>query len=305
MRVAFVTTDWERVRNEDQDRELHDRAWAAAGEAIDHVAWWDRSVEWNAYDLVVIRSPWDYSERIDEFLTWLDGLGSDVRLHNPAAVVRWNLDKRYLADLEARDVPVIHTKFLDSEADVEEALFRYGDAEIVLKPNVSAGSRHTGRFVATNELALDLARTILREGKSVMLQPCAKSVADVGEVSLVYFDGHFSHAFRKGPILAPGGGLLGGGYRETITPVEPSSSQRRVAEAASVATTEYSRHNLGVHDPLLYARYDLIELDDGSTALLEAELFEPSFFLSVADGAAERFRDAVMRRSLQSRSAHD
>ncbi len=300
MRVAFVTTDWERVRNEDLDREWHDRAWAAAGETIDHVAWWDGTADWSAYDLVVIRSPWDYSERIDEFLVWLDGLGTEVPLHNPASVVRWNLDKRYLADLEALGVPVIHTEFLDSETDVSEALAPYGDGEIVVKPNVSAGSRHTGRFHATDSRALDLARTILHEGKSVMLQPCAKSVASVGEVSLVYFDGRFSHAFRKGPILAPGGGLLGGGYRETISAVEPSGEQRRVAEAASAATAAYNRERLRIDDPLLYARYDLIELHDGSTALLEAELFEPSFFLSVAGGAAERFRDAVLRRALQS-----
>ena len=300
MHAAFVTTDWDRVRHEDQDRPLHDHAWAAAGHTLDHVPWWDPSADWAAYDVVVVRSPWDYSERLEEFLVWLDRIDGHVRLHNPASVIRWNLDKRYLHDLDGAGVPVIATAFFAELPPLESALAAYVGDEIVLKPNVSAGSRHTGRFAADDPRALALARTILAEHKLVMLQPCAGSVAEIGEVSLVYFDGKLSHAFRKGPILAAGGGLLGGGYAETITAETPTPEQLQVAATASAAVERVGRERLGLGAPLLYARYDLVRLDDETHALLEAELFEPSFFLAVDPVAAERFRDAVVRRALLS-----
>lgn len=300
MRIAFVTTDWERVREEDQDRPLHDRAWAAAGGKIEHVPWWDVEADWAAYDLVVLRSPWDYSERLDEFLAWLDCVDGRTRLHNPPPVIRWNLDKRYLLDLGAAGVPVIDTAFLGEETGVAAALAERGNSEVVVKPNISAGSRNTGRFAADDPQALELARTILAENRLVMLQPCAGSVAAIGEVSLVFFDGRLSHAFRKGPILAAGGGLLGGDYREIITPVAATAEQLAVATAASAATERWCRDQLGLDVPLLYGRFDLVRLDDGSEALLEAELFEPSFFLWVDPDAAGRFREAALARALLS-----
>jgi len=300
MRIAFVTTAWERVREEDQDRPLHDRAWAAAGGKIEHVPWWDEEADWAAYDLVVLRSPWDYSERLDEFLAWLNRVDGRARLHNPPPVIRWNLDKRYLRDLGESGVPVIDTAFLADEAGVAAALAARGGSEVVIKPNISAGSRNTGRFPADDPKALALARTILAEHRLVMLQPCAVSVANVGEVSLVFFDGRLSHAFRKGPILAAGGGLLGGDYSEIITPVTATAEQLSVATAASSATQRWCRDHLGLDAPLLYGRFDLVRLDDGSEALLEAELFEPSFFLWVDPDAAGRFREAVLARALLS-----
>ena len=298
MRVAFVTTDWERVRDEDQDRPLHERACAGVGIDLVHVPWWQADADWQAYDLVVLRSPWDYSERLEEFLSWLDRVDGVAQLHNPAPVIRWNLDKRYLADLAAAGVPVVATNFLGSEREVEAALRERRDAEVVVKPNVSAGSRHTGRFRADDPAALALARLILAEGKLVMLQPCAASVAESGEVSLVYFDGVASHSFRKGPILAAGGGLLGGDYQEAITPVEPTTQHEGVARAAADAVAEICSDRFGVHEPLLYARFDLVRLDDGREALLEAELFEPSFFLAVDRDAADRFAAALRHRML-------
>lgn len=302
MIVAFVTTDWERVKDEDCDRPLHEAACAKTGIELAHPAWWDPDVDWRAFDLVVIRSPWDYSERLDEFLCWLDRVDGHVPLHNPASVIRWNLDKHYLADLRESGVPVIQTIYLDHESEVEAALVAAAGREIVVKPTVSAGSRHTGRFRGDDPKALELAQTILAEGKVVMLQPCAASVAQEGEVSLVYFDGRLSHSFRKGPLLASGGGLLGGSYQEEITAAPPTPEQRAVADQVSAAAGEICRERFGVSQPLLYARYDIIRLDDGSEALLEAELFEPSFFLQTDSEAAGRFAAALRDRVLRQRT---
>jgi hypothetical protein len=217
-------------------------------------------------------------------------------LHNPPSVVRWNLDKHYLADLAAAGVPVIPTAFADSEAQVATGLGCHGGNSVVVKPSISAGSRNTGRFAAEAPGARELARTILAEDLSVMIQPFAQSVDVEGEISLVHFDGAFGHAFRKGAMLAPGGGLRGGGYREDISPASPSAAQHDVARSAELAVRRLCGQRFGVSEPLLYARYDLVTLDDGSPALLEAELFEPCFFLHVAPNSARLLAEAVRAR---------
>ena len=296
MRVAHVTTDLARIGHEDPDRPFHERAAAAAGIELEHPAWGDPSVAWASYDQVVLRSPWDYTTRHGAFLAWLDRVEDLAPLHNPPPVVRWNLDKHYLADLAASGVPVIPTAFADSEAQVATALGCHGGDAIVVKPSISAGSRNTGRFAAQAPGARELARTILKEGLSVMIQPFAQSVDVEGEISLVHFDGAFGHAFRKGAMLAPGGGLRGGGYRENISPASPSAAQLDVARSAELAVRRLCRERFGVTEPLLYARFDLVALEDGSAALLEAELFEPCFFLHVAPDSARLLAEAVGRR---------
>lgn len=296
MRVAYVTTDLERIGLEDPDRAYHGPAAEAAGLALDHPRWGDPAVDWATYDLVVLRSPWDYTTRQRAFLAWLDRVERLAPVHNPPAVVRWNLDKHYLADLAAAGVPVIPTAFADDEDAVEAALRAHGDAPVVVKPSVSAGSRHTGRFAADAPAARALARTILAEGRSVMVQPFARSVDDEGEMALVHVDGSFGHAFRKGAMLAEDGGLRGGGHRENVHPATPTPAQRAAARAVEAAAAVLCRERFGVRDPLLYARYDLVTLDDGSPALLEAELFEPCFFLQVAPASARLLAEAVLRR---------
>jgi glutathione synthase/RimK-type ligase-like ATP-grasp enzyme len=296
VRVAYVTTDLERVGHEDVDRPFHERAAPGAGLALEHPHWGDPRVDWAAYDLLVLRSPWDYSTRRHDFLAWLDRVETLAPLHNPPAVVRWNLDKHYLADLATAGVPVIPTVFADSEAQVAAALRRHEADAVVVKPSVSAGSRNTGRFAAQAPGARTLARTILAEGLAVMIQPFARSVDEEGETSLVHFDGAFGHAFRKGAMLAQGGGLRGTGYRENISPASPTAAQRDVARSAELAVRRLCRERFDISDPLLYARFDLVTLDDGSAALLEAELFEPCFFLQVAPDSAQLLADAVRRR---------
>jgi len=296
VRVAFVTTDREGIRDEDVDRPYHERAFAESGVELVHHSWRDGATDWSGYDRVVLRSPWDYCEHREAFLAWLARTDARARLDNPAAVVRWNLDKRYLADLAARGVAVIPTRIASDEEEVQGALAAHGRREVVVKPVVSAGSRNTGRFRADDPAARALARTILGEDLAVMVQPFAASVAERGEVSLVFFAGEPSHAFRKGPLLELGGGLRGGSYREEITPERPTASQRAVAVAAAAAVDAICAERFSVPEPLLYARFDLVRLDDGTEALLEAELFEPAFFLHTDPAAADRFATAVARR---------
>lgn len=308
MRLGFVTSTSPAIQAEDTDRPLVEAAVAAAGASAEYPAWDDPDVRWAAFDLVVVRSPWDYPERLDAFLAWLDEVGadSDVRLHNPAPVIRWNLDKRYLADLAAAGIPVVPTAYAATAEDAAAAIATVelpdaGTAQVVVKPTVSAGSRDTGRFERADPAAADLAARIVAQGKEVMVQPAVPSVATHGEVAHVVLDGQLSHAYRKGPLLADGGGLLTELYVEVRERHDPPTTWTDLAVAVHDAACAHARAAglLGDDRPLLYARVDLVALPSGEPALLECELFEPFLSLDLDETAADRFAAACLARAAQ------
>jgi len=262
--------------------------------------WDDATFDWSAVDLVVVRSTWDYMSRLAEFTNWAHRVERSTALANPAAVIEWNTDKRYLTELEQRGVPIVPTVFLDAAAldgdraadAARDALGRQLDAsargEAVVKPTVSAGSKDTLR-VGGDDVGrgVALAITLLRAGRNVMVQPYLDAVDEQGETGLVSLAGEFSHAFTKGAILRRGAGLVEGPYaEERITAAVPSDDQLALRAAALDAIGER-------FGPLLYARIDVITGDDGQPVVLEAELTEPSLFLSVDHGAPARFARAV------------
>jgi glutathione synthase/RimK-type ligase-like ATP-grasp enzyme len=301
VRIAFATTTPDLLKDEDVDRELHDVAFAKAGIDLEHRVWFDPTVPWSEYDLVVIRSPWDYVERLVEFREWLRAVDVHGILRNPASIVEWNLDKRYLLELHAEGLPVIPTQIISTIEEASRVLD--GSAgQVVVKPVVSAGSRNTGRFAYEDPRALALAERILAEGFDVMVQPCVDSVAEAGETSAVLFNGLISHSFRKGAILALGGGFLGGGYTEQIASAPLTAEQGGIVERVAEFISDIAAKDHDLRCPLLYARIDLVRLDDGRDVVLEVELAEPSFFLSVDPDAPGRFVDAVVEHVLMSSS---
>jgi hypothetical protein len=291
-RLALVTA----IATAGQDDDLSPllQACAAHGIAAEIRAWDDPSVAWARYDAVLLRSPWDYTERLDEFLVWCARVDADTRLLNPWPVVRWNTDKHYLADLAARGVPVVPSAFVEPDMDplpaLQEFLAAYPDAEeFVVKPAISAGSRDTQRYARTQEFAAanHVAR-LLDEGRSAMLQPYLASVDRDGETALIHFNGVFSHAIRKGAMLQREDALNLRAV-ERITAREAGDDERRVALHALTATTA----RLDLEEPLPYARVDLIRDGEGQPQLLELELCEPSLFFAHAEGSAARFAEVL------------
>jgi hypothetical protein len=296
--VAFVTTLDAAVLHDDFDLAFHAAAFAAANIDLVHVPWEAPDTDWDSFDLVVVRSPWNYVDRIEDFRRWLTARRSLVSMHNSATIIGWNLDKRYLAELGERGVPVVPTTFASTGAELADAVRSVDAAQVVVKPTISAGSRLTGRFVTGSPGAVTLGERILAAGFTVMAQPFISSVEAVGEIGTVLIDGEISHSFRKGPLLADEGALKGGEYREEITAAALTAVERDLVVAANEAVEVISRahHRLGPDEHLLYARYDLVTLDDGSPLLLEAELFEPSLFLMVDPSSPQRFVEAVRAR---------
>lgn len=246
---------------------------------------WDVPGDWSVFDLVVIRQTWDYAERRDEFLAWVEAVSTQTPIANHPEVVRWSTDKHYLRDLLAAGVPCVPTTF--HEAGDPWSLPAEG--EYVVKPAISAGSRNTARYGPGDEArASDHIIRLHAQGRSVMVQPYLGSVDQDGETALLYFDGRFSHAARKGPLLVRDAGLTDALFlEETITPTTATAEQRRVAESALAVAARVS----GGH-PLLYARVDLI--GDTAPVVLELELVEPSTFLRTDPEAAHRFAEAIL-----------
>lgn len=253
-------------------------------------AWDDPTVAWARYDAVLLRSPWDYTERFEEFMAWCERVDGLSRLLNPWPVLRWNTDKHYLADLAARGVPVVATAFVEPDMDampaLQEFLLAHPQAEeFVVKPAVSAGSRDTQRYARMQEFAAanHIAR-LLDDGRSAMLQPYLASVDRDGETALIHFNGVLSHAIRKGAMLHREDALNLRAI-ERINPREAGDDERTVALHALSAMTA----RLDLEEPLPYARVDLIRDAEGRPRLLELELCEPSLFFAHGEGSADRF----------------
>ncbi|MGH8061482.1 MAG: ATP-grasp domain-containing protein [Pseudoxanthomonas sp.] len=274
------------------------QACAQAGLQARAVAWDDATVSWRRFDAALLRSPWDYTERLAEFLAWCDRTEQSTPLLNPLPVVRWNTDKHYLADLAAAGVPVVPTIFVEPDAEPLQALQAFlleqPAAEFVVKPTVSAGARDTQRYARMQEFAASnhIAR-LLEQARSVMLQPYLRSVDNAGETALVYFNGQFSHAIRKGALLRPEQpatetpNALG-----DITPRNADPDERTLAELALSAVAR----RLQLKHPLPYARIDLIRDDQCLPTLLELELIEPSLFFAQAPGSADQFAAVLAQR---------
>ncbi len=252
---------------------------------------WDNAgVDWASFDAVVIRSTWDYAERRDEFLHWVEETSRVTRVLNPISVVAWSSDKHYLNDLSAAGVPVVATHFVEpGDAHWD---FPTGCAEFVVKPAISAGSRDTMRYShASHSAANAHVRRLLDAQRSVMIQPYLPSVDTVAETALLFFDGEYSHAIRKGPLLqvdVEGEKVEGLFIQEQIDPREPTPAQREVAQAAMAVVPRGP-------EQLLYARIDLIDDTHGNPVVLELELVEPSVFLVTDPSAATRFAEAIAR----------
>lgn len=267
---------------------------AAAGQAGLRTAVWawdDPNHDWSSCRLALLRSPWDYTTRYPEFLAWLQRVEGQTQLLNPPALLRWNTDKRYLGALQVEGVAIVPTQFLAPG----EALPAELPAEFVLKPAVGAGSKGALRLQAhEQERAAAHLADLHAAGQVALLQPYLDRVDAAGETGLIYFDGEYSHAIGKGPLLRRESGLVEGLYAlENIVARQPQPIQQQVAEQVLAALR---RLPVSAGQTPLYARVDLLEGPAGEAMLLELELTEPSLFFATAPGAAERLIEGVAKR---------
>lgn len=244
------------------------------------VVWNDPLVNWGDFDLTVVRSTWDYARSYSEFMQWA---ASVPNLCNSLPSVRWSSDKHYLGDLAEAGVLTIATTF----CQVGEVP-SFPQSSFVVKPCIGAGSMDVERYEADDSSAARAQVSALHaSGRDVIIQPYVRSVDESGEVALVFIDGEFAHAMRKGAMLnvtqLDRNDLF---RREQMSLISVEPEVVAVGRAALAAT--------GFSD-LLYARVDLVADDDG-WAIMEVELVEPSLFLTYSPDTVDRLALAILKR---------
>jgi glutathione synthase/RimK-type ligase-like ATP-grasp enzyme len=249
------------------------------------LAWDAPAGAWEQADSVLLRTPWDYTERLPEFLGWLDRMEAGGKtVWNPAPLVRWNSDKRYMIELEARGVPVVPTRLLmPGTPTLANVMDEEKWPEVVVKPAVGAGGRNTFRVRPDEAREPRPGVAALLASAPTIVQPYMEEVTSQGEWSLVFFDGEFSHALVKRP--AEGEFRIQQLYGGTVEPAQPTRDQIRQAKRVLDA----------VDEPLLYARVDGV-MRDGNLVLMELEIIEPELFFRTSKGSAERMVEPIQAR---------
>lgn len=260
-------------------------ALAALGLAGEPSVWNDPAVDWFSFEAIVIRSPWDYFERLGEFRAWLQArVAGRVLLCNSGDVLTWNFDKRYLEELASTGVSVVPTVYVarGERPDLAALADARGWNEIVIKPSISGGAYRTHRL-RVDEVGAHAAEVegILRD-RGLLMQPFLPEIAE-GELSLLFFDGVFSHAVRKRP--KPGEYRVQFQFGGTTETVDVDSTLVEQARACVLVAPSLP----------VYARVDGV-IKDGQFLLMELEVFEPLMFLSSHPEAPARFAHAVHTR---------
>lgn len=284
-RIALVTYDPHPEPSKDADLPVLVAALREAGAEAEAVFWDDADVDWAGYDLAVIRSTWDYSWRAAEFVAWAERCAKVTRLANPAEVVRWNTDKRYVGELAEAGVPVVPTRYLapGDPADLPR------DHEYVVKPTSGAGARYAARYTPEqHDSAVRQLERMHAEGLTAMVQPYMRGIDAGGERALQFFGGRLLHASRKRAVLAPGTAFDAAKTAHPgLEPWTPTPAELAVAERALAAVPDAPE--------LLYARVDLVDGEDGRPRVMELELVEPNLFLFLHPASVQTVVEAVLR----------
>ena len=260
------------------------------GVDVEVANWDDASVDWRRFDAIILRSTWDYADRIVEFRAWLDHVEGQTRIVNPIAAVRWSIDKHYLDDLDRDGVSVAPTRFIEVGDEVGGM---DPDVDVfVVKPAIGAGS-NGARRCTPDEVAGHVA-VLHSEGHAAMVQPYLDLIDEHAETALVYLgeggELAFDHAFSKGAILTTTVVEQDGDFfaKEEINGRAASDAERALADAVLESP---SVRGLG---PLAYARVDLVPTASGPV-VLELELVEPSLYFHSSPGSAARAARAWQR----------
>lgn len=254
-------------------------------------AWDDPAVDWSRFEVAILRSTWDYVERFDEFMRWVDRTDTQTRLWNSAPVVRWNTDKHYLSELSSAGVEVVRTHFVEPGDRCPPGIGETSEAWVV-KPAVGAGSRGAKRCLAA-EVAEHVA-TLHQQGLTAMVQPYLPLIDERGETALVYLgDGvslDYSHAFGKAAILNVDEVEVEGGF----IAVEQISARTATSEELALGERVLQSTPVRALGPLAYARVDLVPTAAGPV-LLELELTEPSLYFHTRPGSADVATGKLLR----------
>jgi hypothetical protein len=253
---------------------------------VEVVAWDDPDVAWSEFDLAVALSTWDYPERVQEFLAWVEQCSAATQLANPPILIKWNLNKGYLRELEDSGVAVVPTRFFPPGAEVDLP----DDREFVIKPAIGVGSRYAARYCPESRAqATEHVRVLHDKRLTVMVQPYMNSIDEMGERALIFVKDTFMHAIHKDAVLKRGASF--DSQRDphpSAVPWSPTEPELALARKALASIPN--------PDELLHARVDLVQGDSGSPVIMELELIDPNLFLAANSGSVAMICRAITDR---------
>lgn len=226
---------------------------------------WQEKIDWNSYELLILRSPWDYHENYADFIEWLKMLEKDhIKIANGAQNIMYNIDKEcQFQMLSLCEIPLVPYFVCNNTDDAVKIYKKIDNKKIVVKPSVSASGYNTFLVESIEELS-DKLKIILESGKRAIMQPFVPDVLN-GEVSLVYFHGVFSHSIMRFP------GVIGQRKKAVLI----NNIEEKWLKAGEKICQYLRAHNL------LYVRIDLIN-SQNIIYIMEIELAEPDLYLDIS-----------------------
>jgi len=282
----FITWDVPNLDELFEEDDLVIRGFEAQGFQASAVVWSDPTVDWDQFDIALIRSTWDYLDASEHFLSVLSKIeSSSCKLFNPLSVVRWNMDKHYLLELGQQGAQIIPTYLLSHvELDTLRKLFVENQWQtVILKPTIGLAASNSYR-IPLNKLENALTKIGTDHPHTeYLIQPFIEDIVTEGEWSFIFFNHQLSHVLLKN--AAPGDYRVQGIYGGTIQAVEPQSND--LLQAASVLDR--------LPADLLYARLDFVRVN-GQLSVMEVELIEPIFSFNLVPESIIRLVHATKIR---------
>ena len=253
---------------------------------VNRLAWDDENFDWSSTKSVLFRSTWDYFDRFDEFSIWLEKVKNQTILFNSEKIIRWNIDKHYLNDLKNNGVHIAETYFIEKgcQQSLQEIIESLGWNEVVLKPCVSGAARHTHRLNSRTIEAHEGIFNQLIANESMMLLPFQHQIVKKGEVSIMVFNGQYTHAILK--KAKKGDFRVQDDFGGTVHDYQPTKEEIAFAENAVKACFELP----------IYARVDIFTDNNNQIALLELELVEPELWFRYHPTAANVLAKALKQK---------
>jgi len=269
-----------------QEDAMLTKALNTRGIRVARYSWSNASVDWSRYDLAIFRTTWDYFHKFNAFKQWLHDTAEKTTFLNAIDTVWWNLDKRYLRDMQNSGIRIVQTVFKDAgdPETLESAIHKMEGDAFIIKPAVSGAARDTYRFTRSETAVVSEVYERLVQQEAMLIQPFVQSILSKGEVSLMLFGGKFSHAVIKN--AKAGDFRVQDDFGGSVTTYTPNAEEISFAEETVRATKK---------DPV-YARVDIADDANGDPALMELELVEPELWMRFYPPAAEQFAAYIYDR---------
>ena len=247
------------------------------------LAWDDTTFDWSTTKYVLFRSTWDYFDRFPVFSKWLNTVSNQTTLLNSEKIIRWNIDKHYLQDLQQNGVHICESYFIEkgTQSTLKELLQKYNLKDFVLKPCISGAARHTYKISLENITEYETVFSELIANEAMIIQPFQYKIVEKGEISLMVMNGKFTHAVLK--VAKPGDFRVQDDFGGSVHNYTPTKEEILFAENAVKACVELP----------IYARVDVFTDNNGKLAIAELELIEPELWFRNYPAAADELAKGI------------